>query len=234
MMKLSEEMLRDVRERLPQFADGRRLEHIYAVEQECGNLAKLFLVYPSLFSSEDELRLRLAALLHDLTKQKTMEDQLALCSALKIRLTPYERVTKKVLHAKTGAELARRLLDEWFGRIDGLEPVFSAVLCHTTGKADMTLIEKLLYLADYIEPTRTFSDCQLLRQRFYQDIQEAGACQNTMLARLDDVLLLAFDLTIKDLLENEKLIHEDTLAGRNFILYSRMTTAACGSEYNRM
>ena len=234
MMKLSEEMLQVVRERLPQFADGRRLEHIYAVVQECGNLGKLFLAYPALFSPEDELRLRLAALLHDLTKQKTMEEQLALCSALKISLTPYERITKKVLHAKTGAALARRLLDEWFGSMNGLEPVFSAVLYHTTGKADMSLIEKLLYLADYIEPTRTFSDCLLLRQRFYQDIEKAGACQVTLLAHLDAVLLLAFDLTIKDLLENEKLIHEDTLAGRNFILRSRMTGAACECEYNRM
>ena len=106
-MKLSEEMLDHVRERLPQFADGRRLDHIYAVEEECISLGALFSAYPVLFTQEDVLKLRLAALLHDLTKQKSLEEQLELCDRLEIRLTPYERVTKKVLHAKTGAALSR-------------------------------------------------------------------------------------------------------------------------------
>ena len=232
MMKLSEEMLDHVRERLPQFADGRRLDHIYAVEEECISLGALFSAYPVLFTQEDVLKLRLAALLHDLTKQKSLEEQLELCDRLEIRLTTYERVTKKVLHAKTGAALSRRLLAEWFGGTKGLEAVFSAVLYHTTGKAAMTLIEKLLYLADYIEPTRTFSDCRLLRERFYQDIDEVRMCQDALLAHLDAVLLFALDLTVKDLLDAEKLIHEDTLSARNFILYQRMTDAACKTKYN--
>lgn len=57
-------------------------------------------------------------------------------------------------------------------------------------------------------------------------------CQDALLAHLDAVLLFALDLTVKDLLDAEKLIHEDTLSARNFILYQRMTDAACKTKYN--
>ncbi len=78
-----------------------------------------------------------------------MPEQLALCKQYGIELDELEKKALKLLHAKTGAAIARDV----FAVEDD---VYNAILYHTTGKPDMTLLEKIIYLADYIEPTRRF------------------------------------------------------------------------------
>ena len=91
--------------------------------------------------------------------------------------------------------------------------VANAIACHTTGKENMSLMEKLLFLADYIEPTRTFDDCIRVRKHFYEE------CANLPpMERLDSTLLLAFDLTIAQLLDEKRPIHPQTVKSRNFLL----------------
>ena len=85
-----------------------------------------------------------------------MEEQLALCRQYGIRLDELEQRALKLLHAKTGAAIARDL----FGVDD---EIYSAIYWHTTGHANMTLLEKIMYLADYIEPTRNFPGVNELR-----------------------------------------------------------------------
>jgi nicotinate-nucleotide adenylyltransferase len=88
---------------------------------------------------------------------------------------------------------------------------------HTTGHAEMTLTEKLLYLADYIDDSRAFRNCVLLRRYFF------GANPKKMTPEERDVLLretllLSYDMTIRDLLDEGALIAEDTLNARNELL----------------
>jgi nicotinate-nucleotide adenylyltransferase len=73
-----------------------------------------------------------------------------------------------LLHSKTGAVLARAL----FGVSDA---VYEAILCHTTGKAGMTKLDKVIYLADYIEPNRNLDGIEQLRSLSYLDIDQAVA-----------------------------------------------------------
>ena len=89
-----------------------------------------------------------------------------------------ELKSPKLLHAKTGAALARDL----FGVSDR---VYEAIRWHTTGKPDMTLLEKIIYLADYIEPTRDFPGVEKLRELCYEDIDEAMALGLSM--SLEDI-----------------------------------------------
>ena len=77
-----------------------------------------------------------------------------------------ELAAPKLLHAKTGAALARDL----FGVSDA---VFSAIRWHTTGKPDMNLLEKIIYLADYIEPGRDFPGVEKLRELAHEDLDRA-------------------------------------------------------------
>ena len=105
---------------------------------------------------EDEEAARRAALLHDCTKKLNREQHLDICRQYGIRLDREEQREEKLLHAITGAAVARRVF--------GVPPeVESAIRWHTTGKADMTTLEKIVYLADYIEPTRSFCDLTELR-----------------------------------------------------------------------
>lgn len=209
-----------VRAEIPGFISGKRLAHTYAVEEECAALGALFCRFPALFTEEDACRLRIAALLHDITKEKTHEEQLALCVRYRIPLTAYERCTPKVLHAKTAAFLAEDVINRKFGSCVVTGDIRHAIFTHTTGAGQISLMDKLLYLADYIEPTRTFDDCVALRRAFYDPIEEAAESAERLLLHLDRVLVLSFDMTIRDLLERGLLIDPETTAARNALLYA--------------
>ncbi|MDE6419938.1 MAG: bis(5'-nucleosyl)-tetraphosphatase (symmetrical) YqeK [Lachnospiraceae bacterium] len=92
----------------------------------------------------------LAGLLHDCAKAKNMDHKkmLSLCEKHKIPVTQFEQENPVLLHAKLGSFLAK----EKYEVID--EEILSAIRWHTTGHAGMTLLEKIIYIADYIEPNR--------------------------------------------------------------------------------
>ena len=139
----------------------------------------------------------IAALLHDCTKKLDMERQLALCAQYHIRLDDLERHALKLLHAKTGAAIARDV----FGVDDA---VYWAIYWHTTGHADMTLLEKIIYLADYIEPSRDFPGVEDLRQAVHAD--------------LDGGLLKALNDSIQDMRQWGNPVHHNTLDARDYLL----------------
>ena len=107
-----------------------------------------------------------AGLLHDITKALDGPLQLTLCQAYGKMLDDFSRKYPKTLHALTGALVARRI----FGENDA---VVEAIASHTTGKADMNLLETILYVADYMEPNRDFPGVERLRQAAFQNIQAA-------------------------------------------------------------
>ena len=107
-----------------------------------------------------------AGLLHDITKALDGPLQLTLCQAYGKMLDDFSRKYPKTLHAFTGSLVAGRI----FGENDA---VVEAIACHTTGKADMNLLETILYVADYMEPNRDFPGVERLRQAAFQDIQAA-------------------------------------------------------------
>ena len=168
----------------------KRLHHSIAVMEEMERLAQRY--------GLDVARARIAGLVHDCTKDETFENQLRLCEEFGIIISDLERYSPKLLHAITGAAYARVR----FGLKD--EEALGAIRYHTTARADMTLFEALLYLADYVEPLRAFEGVEQVR-RLVDD-------------RLEEALLTALDATIGELVELGSLIHPDTLAARNSIL----------------
>ena len=89
-----------------------------------------------------------------------------MCKKYGIICDDAEQNTPSLLHAKTGAALAR----DRFGVPDA---VYEAIRWHTTGKPDMTLLEKIVYLADCMEPTRDYPGVDRLRSLAYEDIDQA-------------------------------------------------------------
>ena len=135
----------------------KRMPHVLGTEQEAAFLAEKY--------GADGTAARVAALLHDCTKKLDMDRQLSLCRHYGIDLDPLEQVSLKLLHSKTGAAVAR----DKFGVS---EEIYNAIYYHTTGKADMTLLEKIIYLADYIEPSRRFPGVDELRRAVHTDLNE--------------------------------------------------------------
>ena len=107
-----------------------------------------------------------AGILHDITKAIDGPLQLTLCEAYGKILSDFSTKYPKTLHALTGSMVAERIFGE-------NEAVVSAIEHHTTGKADMNLLEKIIYVADYMEPCRNFPGVEALRKLAFTDLDAA-------------------------------------------------------------
>ena len=107
-----------------------------------------------------------AGILHDITKALDGPLQLTLCAEYGTILNDFGKKYPKTLHALTGALVAERIFGE-------NEAVVSAIRSHTTGKADMSLLEKIIYVADYMEPNRDFPGVDELRRLAFSNIDAA-------------------------------------------------------------
>ena len=114
----------------------------------------------------DETDAARAGILHDITKALDGPLQLTLCAEYGTILSDFGKKYPKTLHALTGALVAERIFGE-------NEAVINAIRSHTTGKADMNLLEKIIYVADYMEPNRDFPGVDRLRQLAFSDIDAA-------------------------------------------------------------
>jgi HD superfamily phosphohydrolase YqeK len=85
----------------------------------------------------------------------------------------------------------------------------------------MSLFEIIIYLADYIEDGRTFEDCVYLRNFFYEKINLAKSMEEK-LEILCQAMVLSFDLTIKNLIDEGKMIDSDTISSRNYFLTNKL------------
>lgn len=219
MERYNETLIEQIRAEIPAFIGGKRLAHTYAVERECSALADIFTCFPTLLSDEDACRLRIAALLHDITKEKTVSEQKALAAEYHIPLTDYDLASPKVLHAKTAPPLAADRIHAKYGWNVVDDAIQDAIRTHTTGAVQMSLIGKLLYLADYIEDTRTFEACIRLRHMFYDGLDAVRGDEAALCGHLNRVLLYSYDITISDLLSSGALIDAETTAARNALLF---------------
>ena len=165
------------------YLKNKRIPHVLGTEQEAVRLA--------LHYGADVNKARVAALLHDCTKKLDMEEQKALCERYQIQLDELEQKALKLLHSKTGAAIARDV----FG-VD--EEIYLAINWHTTGRTGMSLLEKIIYMADYIEPTRDFEGVEELRRVTYEN--------------LDAGLELGLSTTVEDMHLRGNPVHSATLA----------------------
>ena len=115
---------------------------------------------------EDVVNAARAGILHDITKVLDGPLQLTLCAAYDKVLSDFSRKYPKTLHALTGSLVAERIFGE-------NEAVVQAICNHTTGRADMTTLEKIIYVADYMEPCRNFPGVETLRMLAYSDLDAA-------------------------------------------------------------
>jgi nicotinate-nucleotide adenylyltransferase len=135
-----------------------RVAHVLGCRDTAVELAKRW--------GTDETDAARAGILHDITKALDGPLQLTLCREYGTILDDFGYKYPKTLHALTGSLVAERIFGE-------SEAVVSAICHHTTGKADMTLLEKIIYVADYMEPCRNFPGVDALRELAFSDITAA-------------------------------------------------------------
>ena len=158
-----------------------RVQHVLGCRDAAVQLARHW--------GENETNAERAALLHDITKALDGSLQLTLCHAYGIVLDDFSLKYPKTIHALTGSLVAQRIFGED-------EAVVSAIRWHTTGKANMNLLEKIIYVADYMENNRKFPGVEELRRLAFED--------------LDAALKLGLEMTLALLREQGSEISPDT------------------------
>jgi len=167
-----------------------RYKHSLGVSSTAEQLAKRFGA-----SSE---KAKLAGLMHDCAREFPTKDFVAIAESMKIPVGEIERHAPILLHAHIGAKLIK---SEY--QIDD-EEVQEAIRLHTTGGKNMTKLDKIIYLADLIEPSREFSEVTHLRELAEKN--------------LDRALFEAFNQSIMHVIKGNQVVHPYTITARNEML----------------
>ncbi len=165
----------------------KRFYHSLCVADEAVRLAKKY--------GGDVEKAYLAGLLHDITKTASTEEHLNIFNKFGIILNDIEKNADKLWHAISGAAYIKYVLE-----INDDE-IITAVRYHTTARAGMSQLEKILYLADFTSADRDYDDIDIMRQKVEISMEEA--------------LQYALSYSINDLVARKKLLHLDTVSAYN-------------------
>ncbi len=164
-----------------------RFKHSKNVAKEAVRLARKY--------GADADKAELAGILHDATKETEAEEQMALIAKAGITLSPMEQDSPKLWHAISGCAYVQTVLG-----IDDRE-ILDAIRYHTTGRAGMTLLDKVIFIADFTSADRDYEGVDKMRK---------AADRN-----LDEAVLEGMAFTIADLAQRKLTIAPDTFAGYN-------------------
>ncbi len=206
--KFSEEMLSYLRESVKNEMGEKRYFHTLEVEKMAARLGEIY-------APEHISMLRAAALLHDITKERTTEEHIVICENAGEIVSIGDRKAPKMFHSRTAALVIPTKYPDF-----NTPEIISAVRYHTTGKENMTLAEKIIYLADYIDMSRKYGDCVALREFFF-DFDFENADEQSKICHLNDTLIMSYNLTIKGLLDENKHIAQTTFEARNYLILEK-------------
>lgn len=183
---IKKELIKDIGE--------KRYSHSLRVAETALKLSKLYNV--------DREKTKTAAILHDCGKIKDKSKMLKITKDFDMILDKYMKHSTELIHGPLGAKIAEKKY-----KIKDKE-ILSSIKYHTTGKENMTLLEKIIYISDYIEPKRNFCGVEEVRELAFTDLNRS--------------IVVAMDKTINFLIKNKNLIHTRTIRARNYLLVNHM------------
>ena len=182
---------KQVEKLLKEMLPENRLNHSINVSKCAVKLSEIY--------NFDIKKAKIAGLVHDCAKYFTDEQVKDYVEKFNIKLDKLEENNLALSHSVIGSYVAK----EVFNIKD--EEILNAIKYHTTGRENMSLLEKIIYMADLVEEGRKFPKVEELREL-------------TFSGKLDEALLLSFNNTIKFVIGNKQLIHPRTVSARNYIL----------------
>lgn len=186
--------INEMMDKLKGTVNNKRFIHSVNVMNCAIELARVFGV--------DEKKAGIAGLLHDCAKSMKSDTTLKLFEKYNIKLDDITRLQPNLLHGPLGSKIAQ---DEY-----GVEDpdILSAIFYHTTGHENMSMLEKITLMADYIEPGRHFPEIEEVRKVILEDINKA--------------IIMSLDRTIKYVLYKGGLLHPLTINTRNYLIAEKM------------
>lgn len=169
-----------------------RFNHTVGVAKSAVQLAALY--------GADPEKAEISALLHDIARELDGDSMVKKCKQYGITMDEIELHVPDLLHGRVGAVIA----EEVYGIKD--TEIIDAVKYHTTGRKNMTLMDKIIFIADMIEPGRQFPGVDMLREKALKDLNES--------------VIAGLNSTIRFVLEKGMLIHPKSIEARNYLLMS--------------
>lgn len=193
-----------IKELLKNRLDEYRFTHSLGVADKAKELAALY--------GQNEDRAYFAGLVHDITKNTPYEEQLQIIENGGIILNSEEKNNRKLLHAISGSVYIEKEL----GVTD--KEIISAVRYHTTGKCNMTVFEKIIYIADFISAERSFSGVEFMRELAFESLDKAA--------------MFALEFCIPDLVSKRQALHLDSVKLYNELIEKGIKPILNGEEDN--
>lgn len=183
-----EEIEKIVKEKLSE----KRFHHSMCVVKRCEELAIRY--------GENVEKARLVGLVHDMAKEIPEEEKILYAEQNNLGIDDVERAKPSMLHGKIAGDMAKK-------QFSFTDDMVEAVAYHTTGKANMSMLDKILYIADATGDDRTWDDVQYVKDLADSDIDRA--------------LMYMFNLEIEDKLKEDKAIHVNTILARNYLILNQ-------------
>ncbi|MBP3436582.1 MAG: bis(5'-nucleosyl)-tetraphosphatase (symmetrical) YqeK [Clostridia bacterium] len=199
---ITEAMLDSLRIDIQKNMGKHRFAHTLGVEREMRRLAEIYM-------PQKVEKAAAAGLLHDVTKHFSAQEQIAYCRQNGIIISPEEEAAAQILHAKTAAHYIQKRYPSFCD-----EELVSAVAKHTTGNREMSLLDTMLYIADFMEEGRTYSSCRELRHMFWSGLPQAADKQ----LFLKQMLLQAYQFSLEALSRCQAVISPETVLARDALL----------------
>ena len=168
-----------------------RYNHSISVMNMCEALASKYNV--------NVKKAKLVGLMHDMAKDMTKEEKIQYVKNNNIECSLIEEKIVEILHGKIAADICKK-------RYQFDEEMCTAIKYHTTGKENMTLLEKILFIADKIDETRNYEGVEELRKLAFEDLDKS------ILKNIDDTLIIN--------IQKNRLILEESIKTRNNLLLS--------------
>ncbi len=158
--------MKKIKKYLKKHLTKERYHHTVGVAYTAMSMAMKYNPQPD--NNEFMIKAEIAGLLHDCAKCMDNDKKIRICNKNQISYSKIEAENPYLLHGKVGAYIARKEFDI----LD--EDILNAIIWHTTGRPDMSLLEKIIFVADYIEPSRRLiPELNLIRQLAFTDINQA-------------------------------------------------------------
>ena len=185
-------MVKDIeflKENLKKEISAQRYDHSIGVMNMCELLAKKY--------NGDIQRARLIGLMHDMAKDMPKEEKIKYVKENNLECSIIEEKIVEILHGKIAADICKK-------KFEFDDEMCMAIKYHTTGKENMTLLGKILFVADKIDETRKYEGIEELRKLAFEDLDKA------ILQNIDDTLMIN--------IKKNKLILEESIKTRNYLL----------------
>lgn len=179
-------------EKVKETLSEKRFYHSKCVMEKCIELARIY--------GEDEEKAKIAGILHDIAKEIPKEKRIETAKKYKVELDEIEKNSLGLIHAKLGAKICE--IDYGVSK-----EICDAIKVHTTGKENMSLLQKILFISDAIGIDRKYSNTEQIR--------------NLAKENLDEAIVEILRFSIEDRIKEKKLVHIDSINALNYLILEK-------------